>query len=122
MPLRNSLRRMFSVVMLTLLAGGAGGTAMKTVNPQTDPSKPRFGSMKAGDALVLHLRDGRRLEITVARLDDDAFVSAEGIRYPYSDIAQLQRRSFSVPKTIGLAGGLYLGSAAAVAIALALLL
>ena len=123
MPRRDAFGRMCAaIVMLTLLVGGAGCTAMKTVKPQTDPSRPRFESVRAGDSVVLQLRDGRRLEITVARLEDEAVVSAEGVRYPHADIAQLQRRSFSGLKTIGLAGALYLGSAAAVAIALALLL
>jgi hypothetical protein len=96
MPLRYSVGRMCSAfIMLTLLVGGAGCTAMKTVKPQTDPSRPRFGSVKAGDSLVLQLRDGRRLEITVGRLEDEAVVSAAGVRYPHADIVHMQRRSFS---------------------------
>lgn len=123
LPLRDAFRRMCAaIVMLTLLVASAGCTAMKTVKPQTDPSRPRFGSVKAGDSIVLQLRDGRRLEITVGRLEDEAVVSAAGVRYPHADIVQMQRRSFSAMKTIALGGAVYLGAAAAVGIALSLLL
>jgi hypothetical protein len=94
---------------------------MRTVKPATDPSKPRFGPVKAGDTVVLHLHDGRRVEITVARVEGDALVSAEGVRYPHAEIAQLQRRSFSGLKTLGFVGGAYLAAVAALALAIAIL-
>jgi hypothetical protein len=123
MPFKYLVGRMCSAfIMLALLVGGAGCTAMKTVKPQTDPSRPRFGSVKAGDSIVLQLRDGRRLEITVARMEAEAVVSAAGVRYPHADIVLMQKRSFSGLNTLALAGAVYRGAAAAVAIALSLLL
>jgi hypothetical protein len=114
-------RLMRWVLVLAFASLGAACTTMKTVTPATDPSKPRFGPVRAGDTVVLHLHDGRRMEITVARVERDALVSAEGVRYPHADITQLQRRSLSGVKTLGLVGGIYLATVAALALAVAIL-
>lgn len=109
------------LLIFAVAAASTGCTAMKTVKPRTDPSQPRFGPVKPDDTVVLHLTDGRRVEITVAGVERDALVSAEGVRYPHAEIAQLQTRSFSALKTLGLVGGVYLATAAIIAAALSIL-
>jgi hypothetical protein len=117
-----SCRRLIcSLLTVALTLSAAGCTAMKTVRPGTDPSKPVFGGVKEGDLVLLHLRDGRRVEITVASMERDAFVSMEGVRYQHAEIAQLQKKSFSGLRTLGFAATVYLATAALVAIAVALL-
>lgn len=106
------------LLIVALAAGALGCTSMKTVRPSTDPSNPVFGKVKAGDAVVLYLADGRRLEITVARVDRDALVSAQGVRYERAEIVQLQKRAFSGPKTVGFVAAAYAAAIAAVIAAL----
>ena len=100
-----SHRPFIAWVLICALAGSAiGCTTMKTIRPATDPTAPSFGKVKAGDTIIVHLRDGRRLQVMVQRVDVDGIVSVEGVRYARTDITQVQRRSFSGWKT-GLAVG-----------------
>lgn len=106
----------------SMAAGGLGCTSLKTIRPATSPEAPVFGNVKAGDTVILHLHDGRRLQITVQRIEDDALVSAEGVRYTTGEIAQVQRRSFSGGKTAlavaGTVAGAYVVAAVLIVIAL----
>jgi hypothetical protein len=107
----NTLRVPLTWLLVCVLSlSGSACTSMKTIRPATDPRKPAFGSVKAGDKVTLHLHDGRRLQVTVAQVDDGGLTSAEGIRYGRSDIAQIQRRSFSIGRTTSLVAGVVLGA------------
>ena len=115
-------RRVLTPLLIVAVALAAVGcTTMKTVRPSTSPSHQVFGNVKAGDTVALHLTDGTRLEVTVARVERDALVSAEGVRYEHGQIVQLQKRSFSVMKTIGFVAAAYLATVAAIGIAFAVL-
>jgi hypothetical protein len=86
-------------LVCVLAASGTGCTSVKTIRPATEPTASPFGSVKTGDKILLHLKDGRRVQIVVQKIDGDALLSEEGGRYSRSEITQLQRRSFSGGKT-----------------------
>ena len=115
-------RRLIGPLLILALASTAGCSTMKTIRPAADPSAPLFANVKAGDPIIVHLRDGRQVQVIVQRVDNDGVVSMEGVRYLRSDISHLQRRSFSGWKT-GLAiggavAGAYLVAAILVVVAL----
>ena len=88
-----------AVLVCFLVAAEPGCTSLQTVPPATEPSAAVFGEVEAGDTVVVHLADGRHLELTVARVEGDVLVSAEGVRYARGEIIQLQRRRISRGKT-----------------------
>lgn len=99
-----------SLLICTIAVGGAACTSIRTIRPATEPGKPAYSSIKAGDKVTLHLSDGRRLDIRVSQVDTEGIVSMEGIRYLRKDIARLERRSVSVAKTTALVAGVALGA------------
>jgi len=62
------------------------------------------------------MRDGRRLQVKVQRVEVDAIVSMENVRYARADVAHLQRRRFSGWKTALAVTGAALGAVAAAGI------
>ena len=121
--LRTKLHRwvVTPLLIVAVAVASVGCTTMKTARPSTDPAKPVYGNVKTGDTVVLHLIDGRRLEITVARVERDAVVSAEGVRFEHGHIVQLQKRTFSGMKTVGFLAAAYLAAAAVLGMAMAIL-
>lgn len=107
----NTLRIPLTWLLVGVISlAGSACTSMRTIRPETDPRKPAFGSVRAGDRVTLHLHDGRRLQVTVSQVDERGVTSVEGIRYGRSDIAQIQRRSFSAGRTTSLVAGVVLGA------------
>jgi hypothetical protein len=109
------------VLACSLATSGVGCTSMKTIPPVTSPAAPAFGRVEAGDLVIVETRDGRRVQFVVQQVEGDAIVSPEGVRYTRDEIAKLQRRSFSGPKTALALGGAFLAlyvvlAAAAVAV------
>lgn len=94
-------------------------TSLHTVQPVTSAGGPVFSDLQTGEIVVVHLRDGRRLQVTVAQVEHDAFVSKEGVRYAYDDIAQVQRRRVDRGKTALAVTGIAFGALAAFYILLA---
>ena len=94
-----SLKRLIACVVVCVAAASAGCTSMKTIHPVTDPAMRTFGSVNAGDTVVVEMRDGRRARFVVQQVDGDTILSNDGVRYARADIAQLQRRSVSTWKT-----------------------
>jgi len=80
--------------------------SLKTIRPATEPAAPTFGRVKAGDTVVVETQDGRQARFVAQQVDGDAIVSKDGVRYTRSDIARLQRRSFSGATTALLVGGI----------------
>ena len=97
------------LVICTLTAATTGCTSMKTIRLNADPAASPFGTVKVGGTVEVATRDGRRERFVVQGIEGDAIVSPSGVRYTSSDIARLQRRSFSGWKTAGLVGGVYMG-------------
>lgn len=105
-------RRVMALLLVCALAAPAigGCTSVRTIDPATVPTGAAFRNIDVGDTITLHLRDGRSLKIVVDRIEVDALVSMEGVRYPRSDIRQLQRRSLDGWKTGLLVAGAVLGA------------
>lgn len=81
---------------------------MKTVRPVTQPTgTPAFAALKAGDTVSVRTRDGRVSRFVVQQVEGDAIVAPHGARYASADIVEVKRRSFSAPKTVGLAAGIF---------------
>ena len=98
--------RAVSLVCALATASSAGCTSLVTIAPVTDPAAPPFGNLEPGDELELTLRDGRRVDVEIERIDGDSLVSEEGDRYHRSEIIVLRHHQFSEWKTLLLAGGI----------------
>ncbi len=106
-PLTTCVRRLVSVLLVfSMVAGAAGCATWRTVPGPRTPVDPAFADVKPGDELVLTLRDGRRVEVDVERIDGDTLVSDEGVRYARHDIAALQVHRLSAWRTALLVGGI----------------
>ena len=112
------LRLIACVLVCTVATVASGCSSMKPIRPATQPGAPVFGQIKAGDTVSVRTQDGRSVRFIVQHVDGDALVSRDGTRYARTDIAHLQRRSFSVWKTGALAGGLAIAALLAFAIAI----
>ena len=107
---------MIWIVTFVVLASGC--TTMKTVRVE-DPQASPFGRVRAGDTVIVHTSDGRTDRFVVAAVEADALVSVNGSRYQRSEIRTIDRKTLSVPKTVGLSIGVFCG-VALVAIAVAI--
>jgi hypothetical protein len=108
------------LLMSSLAMTNVGCTTMKTVRPVTQPAgTTTFGKLQAGDTVSIRTRDGRTSRFVVQQVDGDVIVAPDGVRYTSAEIVELKRRSFSGPRTAGLAAGIFAGlfvlAAAAVA-------
>jgi hypothetical protein len=87
-----------------------GCTTVQTIRPAS-PGEPPFGSLQAGDTVVVVTRSGERSTFVVQRIDGDALIAPYGRRYDRSDLALVERQAFSGKKTAGLialiAGGAF---------------
>jgi len=99
------LRVMASVLVCAMASASTGCTTMKTIRPAS-PGAPVFGKVKAGDTVSVQTHDGRSMRFVVQRVDGENLVAADGTHFAPTDIARLQRRSFSAGKTGALAAGL----------------
>ncbi len=54
-----------------------------------------YGHLKVGDQVVLHLQDGRRIEIVVRLVEPDAIVAEDGTQYRRPDITRAEVRAVS---------------------------
>ncbi len=102
-------QRLVACLLLCSLAmTNAGCTTMKTVRPVTQPTgNATFGELKAGDTVSIRTKDGRESRFVVRQVDGDVVVAPDGVRYTSAEIVELKRRSFSGPKTAGLAAGIF---------------
>ncbi len=70
-------------------------------------SAPEFEPpVHAGDNVRITLRTGERLDFSVEQARDDSLIAKGGRRFPYADIARLEKRQLSKGKTIALAIGI----------------
>lgn len=81
-----------SLLIGAVLLTGSGCALMHPVRPTTDPSRPTYSRMKSGQFVVLHLHDGRRVELVVDRIEPDAIVAADGRRYANNEIRKAEVR------------------------------
>jgi hypothetical protein len=102
-------RRLIGVVLVGALTL-AGCTSMKPIRLATS-GEPPFGSLQAGDSVVVETRDGARTGFVVQQIDADTLIGSDGRRYLRSDLVSVERKEPSGPKTAGLiaviAGGVF---------------
>ena len=111
------MHRFITVVLLIALgATSARCTSMKTIRPASPPDAP-FTGVKAGDIVQIQTKDGQRLRFVVQQVDGDAIVAPNAVRFGREDIVRLERRSFSLPKTLVAAGGAFAATCLLIAIA-----
>jgi hypothetical protein len=82
---------------------------MKTLRIEEPKASP-FGRLKAGDTVTVYTKDGKTDRFVVADVQEDTLVSVNGGRYHATEIAKIERKSFSVPKTVGLSIGVFCGA------------
>jgi len=79
--------------------------------PDSTPPPPTAAvltELKVGDHVRVTLRNGSVVESVVADLQAEALVAGDGRRFPYADMARLERIRVSPAKTAALVGGLLL--------------
>ena len=92
--------RLCFVLLLMLLLGGC--KTLQTV-PHDDLSKLQ-GQVERGDQVEVVTTDGRTLDFTVTEVTADALVGAD-VRVAQAEIARLQVKAVSKPRTFGAAFG-----------------
>jgi hypothetical protein len=98
------MRRVLVAVLVLTLAPGC--TSLHSVN--REPANP-FAAIRVGDVVNVHTHDGRQDQFKVAQISLAEIVGADGQKYHSSEIARLQRRTFSGGKTAALGTGVGLG-------------
>lgn len=99
-----------SLLLCSVSVASAGCTSMKAIRPSTSPEGAvTFGKLEAGDTVVVRTKDGRTARFVVQQIEGDTIIAPDGMRYTSAEIAELRRRSFSGPKTAGLAAGIVAG-------------
>ena len=112
-------RRVASVLVACLLITATGCTSMRTIPLNSVPGAPAWGKLQAGDTVIVQMANRERWRFVVQQIDGDALVAPNGRRFERSDIIQVQRKSFSGPKTAGLIAGIVGAVYVAIGIALA---
>lgn len=96
-----------AVCLLAALAGGCHVQTRVALPGESPPTGTGAPVVKAGDDVVLVLRDGTRAGLVVADVQTDAIVGTRGQRYPVADIVEIEQRRLSVGRSTGLAAGLF---------------
>jgi hypothetical protein len=64
-------------------------------------------SIHSGDKVKITTRDGKKYELRVASVDDE-YIKGKDIEIPIKDISQIDKRMFSIGKTLTLVGAIIL--------------
>jgi hypothetical protein len=110
------------LVVLTVALSSLGGcTGYKRVSlDTTTPDRSNVvGQVVVGDTLRVVTSGGTRQDIRVKAIEGDALVGERGERVVFGDIVFVERRSFSVGKTMLLGIGIFGGCMLALGVALA---
>src|SRR5262245_21904024 len=102
-------RRFIALALVTALLPLTACTSMKTIHPASSPGAPTYGPLKAGDTVRVQTADGQSKRFIVQQIDGETIVGPEGQRYTRAEVVRLERKSFSGPKTAGLAAGIFGG-------------
>jgi protein involved in polysaccharide export with SLBB domain len=94
------------VTFVTVLAVTASAcTSMHPVPVVTASQPASEDPLQPGDEVRVTMHDGRRTSFVVGAVHDTAIVARDGTRFPHDQIAVLERKGFSGPKTGILIGG-----------------
>ncbi|MGE0815844.1 MAG: hypothetical protein AB7O28_11520 [Vicinamibacterales bacterium] len=122
MRARAARRRLAEAAAIFLIAALAGACHVQTRVALPGEPPPAAGAaarvVKAGDDVVIELRDGTLAGLVVAEVRTDALVGTRGQRYPLADIVRIERRRVSLGRSAGLVAGVYLGLIAALTLLL----
>jgi hypothetical protein len=102
-------RRFIALALVSALLPLTACTSMKTIHPATSPGAPTYGPLKAGDTVRVQTADGQSKRFIVQQIDGETIIGPEGRRYTRAEVVRLERKSFSGPKTVGLAAGVFGG-------------
>ena len=69
---------------------------------QTSPGQPIAWQVKAGDTIFVTLRDGGSTVFKVQSVTPDAIIASDGRRFERTNITSVERRGFSLGKTVVL--------------------
>jgi protein involved in polysaccharide export with SLBB domain len=98
------------VTVLTALAMSASACTSLHPVPVVAASQPGSPDpIQPGDEVRVTMHDGRRTAFVVGAVQDTAIVARDGTHYPHDQIAVLERKGFSGPKTGILIGSLVAG-------------
>jgi hypothetical protein len=116
-------RLIASLLVCGVISGSMGCTSMKAIRPIAPGGQDTvFRDLQAGDTVWVRTKGGRTARFVIQQVETDTIIAPGGVRYSRAEIVELKRRSFSAPKTAGLAagifGGLFVIIAAAAAAAL----
>ena len=116
--------RLVALLLVCSVGWASGGcTTMKRIRPASPGGQATtLGDLKGGDTVEVRTTSGQTARFVVLQIEGDTIIAPDGVRYANADILELKRRSFSMPRTVGLAagifGGVFLIVAAAAAAAL----
>jgi hypothetical protein len=96
-------RRFIAAAVALLLTGGCTST---TPIRLTSPGEPPFGSVAAGDTVIVRTRSDEQIRFVVQKIDGTTLVDTTGRRYDRSDMLSLERKAVSGPKTTALVAGI----------------
>jgi hypothetical protein len=106
-----SCRRLVATMLVcSVVSASVGCTSMKTIRPiAPGRQEMMFRELKAGDTVWVRTTTGRTARFVIQEVVADTIIAPDGVRYASADIVELKRRSFSAPKTAGLAAGIFGG-------------
>jgi hypothetical protein len=107
-----TVRRRIVATMLvcSVVSASVGCTSMKRIRPISPGSQETmFRDLKAGDTVWVRTTTGSTARFVIQQVEADTIIAPDGVRYASADIVELKRRSFSAPKTAGLAAGIFGG-------------
>lgn len=113
-------RRPAAAAVICLLAALASACHVQTriALPGASPQAVAGPVVKAGDNVVIELKDGTLAGCVVAEVQPDAIIGTRGQRYPTAEIVRIERRRVSLVRSAGLVAGLYAGLVAALTLML----
>lgn len=103
-------RSVATMLLCSVVSASVGCTSMKAIRPiSPGGQETMFRDLKAGDTVWVRTTTGRTARFVIQQVEADTIIAPAGVRYASADIMELKRRSFSAPKTVGLAGGIFGG-------------
>jgi hypothetical protein len=104
-------RRLVATVLVCSVASAGGGCAsMRTIRPISPGGQETlFRDLKVGDTVWVRTTTGHTARFVIQQVEADTIIAPDGVRYASADIVELKRRSFSAPRTVGLAAGIFGG-------------
>jgi hypothetical protein len=98
-----SLVRSLVCALTVLAVASASCSSMHKVPVVAAPAgQPMAWQVKAGDTIRVTMRDGGSSVFSVQSVTPDAIVAINGARFEQTNITSVERRGFSLGKTLGL--------------------